>query len=145
MPDVISKNAFTIEYDEIRLRAISKITISNEGSSVEDDVKWDTGSSTSCTSTKIAEDLGLLPVRKATVFSADSVTETSAYRVNITLPNGYICNDMLVFGVALKNHNVDALIGMDIITQGDFSVSNYNGKTTFTFRTPSQGIIDFTK
>lgn len=145
MSDAISRNAFTIGYDEIRLRAISKITISNEGSSVEVDAKWDTGASTSCISTRIAADLGLLPERKATVFSADSVTETNAYRVNIILPNGHVCDDILVFGVALKNHNVDALIGMDIITQGDFSVSNYNGKTTFTFRIPSQGVIDFTK
>ena len=28
----------------------------------------------------------------------------------------------------------DVLIGMDIIGLGDFAVSNYRGKTTFTFR-----------
>ena len=38
---------------------------------------------------------------------------------------------------------IGVLIGMDIITSGDFSVSNYNGKTVFTFRTPSQERIDY--
>jgi len=37
----------------------------------------------------------------------------------------------------------DALIGMDIITVGDFAVSNFNGKTTHSYRTPSAGEIDF--
>jgi hypothetical protein len=32
---------------------------------------------------------------------------------------------------------------MDIIGQGDFAVSNYGGKTVFTFRVPSKQMIDF--
>ena len=34
---------------------------------------------------------------------------------------------------------------MNIIKQGDFSISNYNGKTTMTFRVPSLCEIDFVK
>ena len=36
-------------------------------------------------------------------------------------------------------------IGMDIISQGDFAVSNFNGTTVFTFRPPSKATIDFVK
>jgi len=32
---------------------------------------------------------------------------------------------------------------MDIITQGDFAVTNHNGVTKFSFRTPSMEHIDF--
>lgn len=32
---------------------------------------------------------------------------------------------------------------MDVIGLGDFAVSNYRGKTTFTFRVPSLEEIDF--
>jgi len=32
---------------------------------------------------------------------------------------------------------------MDIITKGDFSISNFNGLTTLSFRCPSQEKIDF--
>jgi hypothetical protein len=37
----------------------------------------------------------------------------------------------------------DLLIGMDIITMGDFSITNVGGKTTFSFRVPSVKEIDF--
>lgn len=32
---------------------------------------------------------------------------------------------------------------MDIITYGDFSITNYNGRTTFSFRIPSVNEVDF--
>jgi preprotein translocase subunit SecA len=35
------------------------------------------------------------------------------------------------------------LIGMDIIARGDFAVTNYDGKTVFSFRMPSVEQIDF--
>jgi preprotein translocase subunit SecA len=35
------------------------------------------------------------------------------------------------------------LIGMDIITKGDFSISHFEGKTCFSFRVPSVQEMDF--
>ena len=35
------------------------------------------------------------------------------------------------------------LIGMDIITLGDFAITNLNGQTVMSFRLPSSGRIDF--
>ena len=39
----------------------------------------------------------------------------------------------------------EVLIGMDIITVGDFVVTNRNGKTVFSFQTPSTHEYDFVK
>jgi len=39
---------------------------------------------------------------------------------------------------------IDALIGMDILGMGDFSVTHHNGNTTFSFCCPSRKEIDFT-
>ena len=39
--------------------------------------------------------------------------------------------------------NTDVLIGMDIINEGDFAVSNEYGATTFSFRIPSVENFDF--
>jgi hypothetical protein len=39
--------------------------------------------------------------------------------------------------------NADILIGMDIITIGDFSITNVDKKTVFTFRFPSIKTIDY--
>jgi uncharacterized protein YecA (UPF0149 family) len=35
------------------------------------------------------------------------------------------------------------LIGMDIIATGDFAITNNNNETVFSFRHPSNAIIDF--
>jgi hypothetical protein len=32
---------------------------------------------------------------------------------------------------------------MDIMTQGDLSITNFEGRTTFSFRTPSLHKVDF--
>ncbi len=40
-------------------------------------------------------------------------------------------------------NKVGIIIGMDIINQGDMTISNFQGKTSLTFRTPSKGNIDF--
>ena len=42
-----------------------------------------------------------------------------------------------------KLSDTDFLIGMDIITLGDFSVTNLNEKTTFSFRYPSCETINY--
>ena len=34
---------------------------------------------------------------------------------------------------------------MDIISLGDFAVSNFQGKTAFTFRTPSKVMTDYVR
>jgi hypothetical protein len=38
---------------------------------------------------------------------------------------------------------IDVLIGMDILGLGDFTVTHYGGKTTFSFCCPSRREIDF--
>jgi hypothetical protein len=45
--------------------------------------------------------------------------------------------------VRLPLVGVDMLIGMDMITEGDFIISNYAGRTVFTFRMPSAHSFDF--
>lgn len=44
---------------------------------------------------------------------------------------------------ALKD--CDMLIGMDIISQGDFALTNRDGRTVFSFQIPSTHLYDFVK
>lgn len=63
------------------------------------------------------------------------------YLVNIVLPNS-----VQIVGVPVMQGTFvgfDVLIGMDIITRGDFAVTNRGGRTKFSFRIPSQAEIDF--
>jgi hypothetical protein len=51
--------------------------------------------------------------------------------------------DVPVCDTDIGKQGLDMLIGMDIITFGDFSVSNFNNKTVFTFRIHSKEKLDF--
>jgi len=66
-----------------------------------------------------------------------------AFYVAIGLPNGVVIPE--VTAVLGELHGMDVLIGMDIITLGDFAITNENNKTTFSFRIPSLHTIDYVK
>jgi len=64
--------------------------------------------------------------------------------VNIGLANGVQFAIIKVSKANLGAAN-DVLIGMDVISQGDFSITNENGNTVFSFRVPSAHTVDFVK
>lgn len=67
----------------------------------------------------------------------------NVYLVNFTVGGNMCFDNVRVVESSIRAQGFDVLIGMDIISQGDFCVSNYRGRTVFTFRIPSQGVIDF--
>lgn len=106
---------------------------------------WDTGATNSCISKSLAQKLGLQPVQRASVRGVHGEEEVNVYLVVIVLPNDNIkiavpvteCDELSEDGTACL------LIGMDVITKGDFCITNLNGKTVMTFRVPSVEVIDF--
>ena len=104
---------------------------------------WDTGASGTVITKKIVDELGLKPIGKAKAFHANGESIVDVYMVNIFLPNQVAFPMLRVTEGKLSG--TDILIGMDIITQGDFAVSNFGGKTMFSFRIPSLSQIDFCK
>ena len=106
------------------------------------DAIWDTGS-TGCVVTKTVVDACRLEgPTPATAFSVTGMTPAETYLVNLWLPSG--ASFVEVRAMLGELHGVtDILIGMDIINQGDFAVTNREGRTKFTFRVPSIADIDF--
>ncbi len=103
---------------------------------------WDTGATVSAITKRVVTDLGLptealVPIRHAGGVSVD----VPQHYVNLQLPNGVVIVGRPVAQLPLANY--DVIIGMDIISLGDFAVTNFNGKTTFTFRIPSVEEFDF--
>ena len=105
---------------------------------------WDTGATATCITRDIVEACGLMPVGVTQIHTANGVRQTETFLVNITLPNGFIVENVTV-AMTDVGPGADALIGMDIITQGDFAVTNRNGTTVFSFRMPSVVEFDFVK
>ena len=95
---------------------------------------WDTGATNTVISEKLAKELNLTSVGKARVGTAGGIIEVDKYILGLKLPNNLQIKNVMI--TAGKLYGTDFLIGMDIITLGDFSVTNLNGKTTFSFRYP---------
>ena len=103
---------------------------------------WDTGATNSVISSRVISDLGLKPIGIVKASSADKIYNANTYLVNFVLPNQV---GIPLVRVTEGRQLIDAgvLIGMDIISKGDFAVTNYKGKTVFSFRIPSSECIDF--
>ena len=102
---------------------------------------WDTGATNSVVTQNVIDACGLVATGMTKVQGVHSVEESETYLVNIALPGKVVFTGMRV--TKGKFTGGDILIGMDIINQGDFAVTNQGGATKFSFRVPSQVHIDF--
>ncbi len=109
---------------------------------VQFDAIWDTGATNSVISQKVVDACGLKPIGMAIVHTGNGSRNSEVYLVNILLPNGVGCANVRVTKGDMSP-DTHLLIGMDIIGEGDFAVTNKDGKTCFTFRCPSLERIDF--
>jgi predicted aspartyl protease len=102
---------------------------------------WDTGATGTAVSKKVIEECGLKQIGVVEVHTANEKRLSPVYLASIFLPNHVLFPSLRVNEATIKD--ADVLIGMDIITKGDFAVTNKEGKTVFSFRMPSVECIDF--
>lgn len=144
--------AFTLRangiLDMLKTETLINSNIRDQNKSIDTNKKWrglwDTGASKSSIDKRVVDELGLIPVGKGTISTANGMVSVNTYFVNLTLPNHVTVKDVLVTCADLGN-DIDVLIGMDIIRHGDFSITNTNQSTTFSFRIPSITEIDYVK
>lgn len=103
---------------------------------------WDTGATATMISDRLAASLGLVPVSLCNVAHAGGVEQRRSYLVDVWLPNHVVVQGVIVTDCS-GLIGFDLLIGMDIITAGDFSVTNVRGETVMSFRMPSMKPIDY--
>ena len=104
---------------------------------------WDTGATGTVITKNVVDRLLLKPIGKTRVYHADGNSIVNVYAINLFLPNKVAFPFVRVTEGNLNG--ADLLIGMDIITMGDFSVTNTEANTTFSFRIPSIKEVDFVK
>ena len=102
---------------------------------------WDTGAMASVISINVVNSLGLKPIGKARVFHANGESIVYTYLINISLPNNIEFSSLLVTEGLLND--TDVLIGMDIISKGDFAITAADGDTKMSFQIPATHEIDF--
>ena len=104
---------------------------------------WDTGATNSVITTETARKLNLSPISKAKIHHAAGTSFMNVYLVDIYLPNRMIMENIFVTECEDAAGKFGLIVGMDIITRGDFSITNLNGNTVFSFRIPSNHVIDY--
>lgn len=135
--------AFTIKYNGITHQLKTEVDIVSNSGNVKGIALWDTGASGSCISEKIAKKLNLIPIGKQKIFTPAGERIVNVYLIDIILPNKVTVKSVAVCDSDIELQGLDMLIGMDIIALGDFTITNYNQKTFFTYRMPSQKSVDY--
>lgn len=142
-------NALTHTGDSIERCIATPVKIGNPVNGTVFDTYgiWDTGATDSAITKKAAKELGLAPISIAKVHGVHGAQYVNVYLVNITLNNQNITLSTRVSECEYlnteKGDEAGLLIGMNIITKGDFCISNHQGKTVMTFRVPSLEKIDY--
>ncbi len=153
-PKVLEARAFTTHFDGIAREIITDIHVSlpfkpkNNSDFKTNKIHptkalWDTGATNSAITREVANVLNLEPSSKAEVHHANGKALVDVYYVNIYLPNGFVIPFVRVTECSATSGNFGVLIGMDIITLGDFSLTNFNKLTTLSFRMPSLHKVDY--
>jgi predicted aspartyl protease len=129
--------AFRYEYRGLPSQLISDIeVISLDDPSMHNIYKgvWDTGATMTMITPKIFSELKLTPIDTTTVHGVNSLMQVPVALVNLILPNKIQVNNIRVSVSEIQG--IDMLVGMDVIQLGDFSISNLEQKTIFTFAIP---------
>ena len=103
---------------------------------------WDTGASKSVISRAVVKKLGLTPTGATNVSHAGEMSVSPTHLVNFYLPNKVGMLGILVTEFE-GTGDFGAIVGMDVIAIGDFSVTNMDEQTWMSFRTPSMVSIDY--
>lgn len=136
-------NAFTTHFSGPSGKLYNRVLVMSEGKKTEAVALWDTGATGTCISEELAEKLNLVSVGKRQVHTPSGQSVFDDYCIDLVLPNNTGIKGVRVTATKIGQQQIDVLIGMDIICLGDFAVSTHNGKTQFTFRTPSVADADF--
>lgn len=136
-------SVFTEKYTKIENRLLNKVVLIANNITDQALAQWDTGATNTCISEEIAKKYNLQPISYAQSKTPSGKLTSPIYFIDIVLNNEVIFSNWMVMGSKIGEQGIDVLIGMDIISKGDFAISNYNGKTQFSFRIPSQKDVDY--
>ena len=136
-------SVFTEKYTKIENRLLNKVVLCANGIINQALAQWDTGATNTCISEEIAKRYNLKPISYMRSKTPSGELISPVYYIDIVLNNEVVFNNWTVMGSKIGEQGIDVLIGMDIISKGDFAISNYNKKTQFSFRLPSQQDVDY--
>jgi predicted aspartyl protease len=119
--------------------------VSDELNSYTTNALWDTGAMLSVISPEVVAKLNLDIVDTVIIAGINGESIENVAITSIRFPNGAIIEDIRVAICKMTPGN-EMIIGMDVITQMDFAITNGGGQTQFSFALPPfANKIDFSK
>ena len=140
----MQESAFTFEFEKGKSPFIP-VRILNGAKPANALALWDTGATISCISKNAVKVLGITDLQDAMMVSASETVKTKSCHVSILFPGTVYFKNVKVLVLPEDPIDHDVIIGMDIIKNGDFAITNYGTKSVLTFRAPSKETIDFTE
>lgn len=140
--------AFTIKSNSgitNQLTTLVDVVVPNTKNAFHVKAIWDTGATATVITDNVVKSLGLIPTGMSHVNTANGIALQNTYIIDVILPNGLKITDVTVTGATALSGGCEVLIGMDVITLGDLSITHYKGCTCMSFRIPSMHEIDYVK
>lgn len=140
------QEALTIEYPGFSNKIIVKILVTNDkGENKEFPGLIDTGATNTCVSSELITELELVSIGQIETGTANGKTEVDIYVVDLSLCDGRVVfpKHKVISANLTEQPGVEMLIGMDVLSCGDFAITHKDGKTMASFRIPSMISIDF--
>ena len=97
---------------------------------------WDTGSNATILSTKLISELRPERFGQGGMTGIGGQSEGDTYLVHVSLPTGDVITYQEVYEANLGDY--DAIIGMDIITRGNFHLDCDYGEILLSFELPNE-------
>jgi hypothetical protein len=104
---------------------------------------WDTGATNTMISDTVVRELELAQIGVRQISGFHGTERLKTYEVEITLDKRYSMGRLTVASAKEFTEDHHVLLGMDIISQLDFAITNVDGETIHSIRFPSSAKIDF--
>lgn len=141
---MFSIQTVTVTYPSVQERIVTPVLVQFHKKIVKVNALWDTGSNRTYISNSLADKLQLQSEGVKTTITSGGEINSNLYNITLHL-NNFMSYSVCVASYPNTVSNADIVIGMDIIGQGDFAITNMNGRTVFSFRAPSQEEIRFSE
>lgn len=137
-------SSFTVPYGVTSTALFIRVKAEANGETYEGWGLIDTGSADSGITETAVNKLKITPINDKEYHTANGKIVAPRYNVNLTLQNSVTFTNIIAGLFDDNGDGFDFLIGMDIISQGNLAVTNYNGTMRISFEYPAHGTIDFT-
>lgn len=112
--------AFTATGCKIERKLSSEITVQKDEKTYKTIALWDTGASGTCISQDVINELALNPSGCVDMATPSGSSKANTYILDLLLPNHVKVKDLIVIGSEIGKQRIGVLVGMDVITKGDF-------------------------